>query len=973
MAEITPGRYRFALTAYPFVALDAEGRGNANGTNVRLYDYDYSDAETFEVEGKGKAWNIRSVYSGRLLSTDTAVPAAGSNSVLWKPITTRVAHDQLYDIEAVGRKQVIDGVECDVVRLRINRFAEAKTSKGAKVMLGSLASEGVRSITLYGCQSVDHTKTVSSVKMGSETIALPQELRALPNGVRDEAVIKGSTISIHQRVGVITQYDKDKDKEVITASPYVHAKNGILIDGTSVWYQLPEIGNDLDVESVNDLPFNVPTPESNMSIESDGVTEIVVEWVGLPSAEESLYVTADSQTSGANVKLVKGLPNAKLAEFTMIPFPAFESGGLYEIVPLFDTTKAVDVSGNGTSNGTACKVYKRNGSMTQKFYFIRDDDNKDKWAIRSIKGGKYLYAEWSKRYGSDDHISDVFIWDPYSKEKTEQRWYPTIYGYQMFDDVNCAIVSLDNWMTDPTKHSEKHYRMDFNSSKGQLRVYTEDTYHNQNDQRALLVPTSEVDPTLAYPTKRWSAWSIDDNSESTNPHGAYGGKCSIWPKWYCEDEWMSLGENNHYEMQTSYRFMDAPTGKWGDWSKTSPWKKIDCIVADKGVGERVTMQSGLHVELVSGQHKAVEAYWRVRGVSRDARASLKSDWGSCYTKICYAAELKVVEVGFSLDGFYLKVESDYPYGRCIMYVDKLYMNGRNILKKTYISKNTIQGSETYVYIDYDNLSDWPRWGASMKIECRVRTDLFMEGATWKYSCEMTMNSGNAPYIPTLEKPNWLENPGRRLKFEYDNNLPHIKSARAWMRYYDRTRMKHIIVPLDTPEEYVFQGKRLMEYFVPCPFGVEYQISYAYETKDNKFRVGLIEDKYDAAIRPFVWNCGDVVAALYLSSETPWSMTQNMTTDNSIVKMTGRNRDSVYFNKTISSTFSVSGVLYPEEGGVMPYEAGMLENILYMVGKYCTLRTPDGGIFRVAVTSVNPTYFVNKQYTKVDVSMTEIDD
>lgn len=1005
-SELAEGTYKVFLAGNSALALDTTGASRGNGANVRVLTYDYdSDGMVFEVFKRADGtYRILSRFSGKALDTaDT--PAAGANVKQW---TSRDTRDQSWDVTDTGETATwkTSGGSYPAYTVSIDRARILSDVDGEGSVTLADATGDVESIAIYG-GFAEGGQVVDSVTVGTIAHAMPTYLAALPSGIADCATWDARGLTVQRNVGVMTAFDPDDQEQVELAGDDWASSTGALDAGATVYYALEQDDDieqqaeDAEVELDEEEPAGMAKIESYPDFPLPTVSAgdaVIVPVAGAylsasfwaeEAASETLYMTAASAKSKANVSVEKAATDTGLQRWIFVPLPDFESGACYEIRSYANMREIL--SSNGTSNGANVYVLADSNANTQRWVLTEESDGK--WTAQNVASRRFLDVSGGKAKNGQN----VRIWN--DNTSNAQNWHIESYGTTTYDGQACHIVKFVSWVTDPTDTGKTHYNLDVNgasksvSNKSNVCIYQDD---DSADQRWVLVRTTAVDSSIGVPDSLTACWNVAGTSKGLT-HGIYGGKHTFYPYFQAADNWLATNSANNYQLRWRTRYMDSDTGKWGSWSSYNVWRTRPCYIIDyyadkkrRGKsgwgGEQAWMTDGITVQfdlqdsededgIVTQGSKAAEVQYGVRCVGAGSKSNVVGNAAYQTVRMCWGPAMSLSEVAWSPSGYNVVFGTDYDKGQWTVYLDELKVNGSDVISKAQEFKGLSGLSGTGFVNVSGKAGSIPAEGSTVYARWRCRTDLFTAGMTYTGTVQLKWNSGHGETAAPEVKHN-------ETSLVDTATVEHTKGAktRMWMRWHDPDSGWRF-------KELSGKANGTKTVFSAVPPEQAYQLWTTVVTDNDNWATSLTEVKAWTGMKCHIWTSGtSTVARLALREGEPLSLQVGLSADADTVKLNKRAYETVRFGNTRSKELTVVGEAYlrgtdaqgnPVWGEQKAHPSGMglsalkgyvdLSNFEGMVGKHLVYRSPWGHIENVAVTGVD--YDTARYKAEVTVKMT----
>lgn len=991
MAGPKDGTYIIFNAANVNLALDTSGASRGNGANVRVVNYKAAgDGHIFELESNGDGtYRIMSRFSGKSIDVSGGKMVDGQNVQQWTGNGNRNQRWEIADSGATVSKWGTARTAYEIYSKRLEVVRSA-TGNGTCTLADCTAGKPIVHLKAMGACS--EGAAVESISVGDASVQLPTYLASVPSGICDIADFDADTgLTVQRNVGVVDNYNADTDAEAIgtdwTATEV--GADGMPSDGARVYFALQaqdegieEAVDEAGIELEDNEPVGAasiesyPTcklpdvPSAGCSVTAPNDAALIVDYWGVEAAEENLYMTAASASSGANVSIRKSasVSNAAQRRWVLAPVPEFESGACYELHS-YANNKLV-LSSNGTANGANSYMLMDSDSNTQRW--ILNEASDGKWTIQNVKSRRFLSVSGGKARNGQN----VQIWN--GNSSNAQKWYIDEYGTTKYNGASCPIVKLVSWVTDPTDASKTHYNLDVNgASKSVLNKSNVCIYQNDDsaDQRWVLVRTTAVDTSLGVPDSLTASRSPGAGGGLN--HGIYGGKHTFYPYWQMADNWLATGSANNYQIRWRTRYMDADTGKWGAWSAYNAWRTANCKIVDKysdvkrrgkggWAGEQAWFLDGISVELdirdredadgnVIQGTKAVEVQYGVRAVGAGSASNVVSRDAYCVLRGTYAPETELTEAVWTPSGYRLVFATDYDKGQWSILLDELVVNGVKVVSKT-VEYKGLSGFSGTANVDM-NLTTGTiyRQGASVTAKWRVRTDLGVFGKTYTGATRLKWNTNHsedaAPKI-VHSKSAWVDT----VTVNHSNGA----KARLWARWHINDGYRFF--------EVAGKSSGTSTVFSVAPPEHAYQLWTTVTANNDAWSTSFTTVPDRNELKRHIWTNGTtLIAQLAVRRNEQMELSGRLSADADTLKLSKRAYDVVRFGATRKMEVTVEGECYnprfdasdakPKwvdrtDAKLAGYAGIHALDIRKLVGRHLVYRSPWGDRWNVAVTDVS---------------------
>lgn len=607
--------------------------------------------------------------------------------------------------------------------------------------------------------------------------------------------------------------------------------------------------------------------------------------------------------------------------------------GIFEIYPMVAKpgSLALDVAGNGTTNGTNVYIYGVNGTNAQKFYITQEETNK--WSIRAIQSGKYI--DVASAVAANE--TNVQIYD--DNDTRAQRWKLTKVGEVTVNGVSCVVVTIGSYVTS----DGATYMLDDHAAattwKNNVWIYR---WNGTDAQKWILVPTTAEDPTMPVPYNL----GIVETRGDVQMKPYIKENTPFYPSWVCAPSWIN-GGNNFYEMRHRLRYMKSGSSIWQDWSDWSAWSNANVTMATDGSRQNWAV-SPFEVEYEWANVKNAEFEYQLRsaatgGSNEDPHHSLvASRTLNAYKK----PTVSINAAGWSPEGLRLGWSSDYTYGTTYLTIKKVMFNGLVAYNNSFGYKLQGMGSSCSGLLPAELLSRWPLDGASVSVTYDVGYD----------------------QAPELNNPNT-----NTRTVNFDSGTTTISPSFRFVG----ARLIAVTQDLGETRMWISFDDKLIECWedqtgsIPTPggfkaFDIPYPMRKAFRVYISTHNAAGTSWANYSVNRPAVnryanaWSWKGGSAYLIYTPDRP-SISTTYDPVYSAEVLDGREHEGVQFSGTVKVSKEVSGDL-------MPNDTSTIEDFEKLLAAgHAVFRSMNGEMFDVAITGVNMTE-VNNSYTEVSVSM-----
>ena len=648
-------------------------------------------------------------------------------------------------------------------------------------------------------------------------------------------------------------------------------------------------------------------------------------------AEGAFALNAEGGASGDNVCVRAADASALGQQWGFLPVQPIESDGLYELLSQMDTRLAVAAASKAEGANVLLKT--------------RDDGNDQKWALQRQEGGWWwLRNVYSGRnmhvanHDIDDDGENVIQWSQQASN-VGQRWGITSFGTVLQDGIQCALVKLTAGGEGGTHVLDTVNARVSDSTNVKIWSDRQPEGSLVKDQRWVLVPTEATDAKMPVPTGVLLAWEKGGGGYTHRAAYADSGVVSkpVYATWKCTDAWASDGPN-HYEMRVRRSYLDMWDSGWTEWEAWSAW--APALVYQEGTQAWTAEPLGGSFEV--DEYRGIRWEIQVRSVGADGLESVR---GAAADKVAVCYQMPRVtfeEVAVGPEGLRIGISTDYFGGAW-----KLHLH----------SVETAGGEEVCGERDFEGLSQDDSVLVPMSELSRVPAD--GETVTARFE---------------LGTPEWDKfNAGilqRTLAVSYDAGTVDVEPSFVW----EGVRLTATVADLGDTSMWVsydggvYECRRVGEgdgtasFEVPYPVGKPYTVFTASSSADET-QWGTDATEMPATRRRFhAWSWDGGSAYLVLNDSGSTSAEHSLKATYQAWTLSARPRQSVTYAVTEEGEFSAEGFLIGRsESSVSDFEA-LLE------AGHAVYRSPDGGIYDVAVTSVD--FSRSRLWDRVSVQMIE---
>ena len=605
--------------------------------------------------------------------------------------------------------------------------------------------------------------------------------------------------------------------------------------------------------------------------------------------------------------------------------------GIFEIYPMVAKpgSLALDVAGNGTTNGTNVYIYGVNDTNAQKFYITQETTNK--WSIRAIESGKYLDVA----AGTAANMTNVQIYD--DNDTRAQRWKLTQIDSVTVNGVSCAVVTIGSYVTS----DGSTYMLDDHAAattwKNNVWIYEA---NGTDAQKWILVPTTAEDPTMPVPYNL--GVSNARGNAAMMPYIKEGSP--FYLSWICAPSWLNGGEN-YYEMRRRLRYMKSSSSSWQEWGDWSAWGNLDQEIATDGSRQNWAY-TPLQVAYSWANVKNAEFEFQLRSAATGNQnedphhSHVASRTLNAYKKPSVA----ITAAGWSPEGLRLGWSSNYTYGTTYLTIKQVMFDG--IIAYNDPNGYVLQGmgSTGSGLIPSELLSKWPQNRQTASVTYDVGYDQapqLNDPNTSTYT--VSFDSGTTALSPTFNSV------GAKLVCVTQN----LGVTRMWLAYEDK-----LIECWEDPDYTVSSG--YMAFDIPYPMRKPFKVFVSTVNQSGTRWANAVLEHAGVNRYANAWSWKGGSAYLIYTPDRP-SISTSYNPVYSAEVLDGRDHEAVQFSGTVKVTKEVSGDLMPTDTSTVADFEALLES------GHAVFRSMNGEMFDVAITGVSANE-VNNSYTEITVSM-----
>ncbi len=622
-------------------------------------------------------------------------------------------------------------------------------------------------------------------------------------------------------------------------------------------------------------------------------------------------------------------------QWALVPWRLFQSGGLYELRLMANTSLALDVNQARPVDGTNVMVHPANGGNNQKVYM---HDNGNGWSLRDISSGKMVDVAG----GSISSGSNVQI---YSDNSTRaQRWRITQHGTMRVGGTECAIVTLGAANGTDCLMATEANAYDANVS---LNDGTSTTHSSW-----ALLPTWATDPHVPVPSEPCLS-----SAPGRHEGGDRAYQERLYPSWTCTDAWM-VGKNS-YQLQWCVRYMPLWSTEWGAWGATHTEAS-----GFASSGNLTWYAPGIDTSYDTTRYKGCQVWMRVRVQGAGSAERVVGSWSSATHGNYTVPELTLKpEAGWSFDGLHIGYDSSYSGGVTYVYVTCIRDESGRVLFSGLASGNSgWYDADGSITVPWSQIASYNQLqGHTLTVEYQVGNDMCSRWTwrTWSGTVKVSANTGTVDIGSVTVKAG----AGRTLVVTARNlgkTLCYVTTG-----YGD---------PVDCfgPTD---NGDGTASFIAEPSFSSDgIEVNWMTQSADGDswaVRSAKVTDQSFVPCHAFDWTGTDGVryhVLLEMRKNDALSESHKLDPDMEDVALQGRREHSVTYAGSRKHSMTVEGAFVEENTETHSgTDAVFMLNELQNVG-HVHYRAPSGMDYDVAITSVS--YEVDHMCTTASVSMTE---
>ena len=600
-------------------------------------------------------------------------------------------------------------------------------------------------------------------------------------------------------------------------------------------------------------------------------------------------------------------------EWAFVPVQKFESGRLYEIRSmLIPKSLTLDIYKSNPANGANLQVYGVNHTNNQKFYITEEETGK--YSIRCFHSGKYIDVAGGLAVSG----TNVQAWE--DNDTRAQRWNIIPYGTTTINGIECLVVRFGSFITATGTTWMMDVMTDLDEYSWETNVQIYEYIQNNDAQLFALLPTEGEDPTMPVPYDFGVKNSINGTAWNYT-------ESDIRLGWKCAKSWAGDGSNN-YQIRSRKRLMNSTTSAWKNWSDWTAWEVPN--VTTQGV--KVYSNDIEEITYEWDGYKNCEIEYQLRAAAAENANVLHGKFIDKVINSYKKPDIAITEAGWTPLGLSLGLSSDYTYGTSMATVTKII--NAETGKQLYRGKYTLEFSKATGSGVIPNrlLKAFPEDGDNLAITYRVGYDQhenFTQIDASTNTVAVAYESGNVDVTPQLIQV------GRRL-FAV---VPQLGEEHVWVSFEDVLYECSITEDYTAPSGYV-------AFDVMFPMGIDFQVfTEAHNSDRTRWGTDVTDvNELDIYCHAFNWNGKSIFIDKFGEGGEQFGLTVDA--DYSADILDSRRYESVSFNATKQKHIAVNGIVVKGEYAMYELEE--------LVGEHVYYRSPEGGLFEVAVTDFSAT-------------------
>ena len=445
-----------------------------------------------------------------------------------------------------------------------------------------------------------------------------------------------------------------------------------------------------------------------------------------------------------------------------VPRPPLASGGVYELHSMLNTNYVAAIGSSSKSDMAGAIVWPTSGINDQKFVLIEESESENKWRIRNVNSGKYLDIK-----GNEARNNALVVQWGEPQNVRHQQWKILIRDTHThtYKGVECPVISLGAY----GNTSDGNMYMMHVASASNANSIDILADEGTNAFRWLLYPTEATDPFIPIPANL--ALSEEKGGSAIGTKAPTG---SAYATWTCTQSWTNSGPN-HYQWRMRKRYMSSRNSTWQEWSDYTAWETANYLQT----GQSAWLADAIDGSYSIDSYKNLQVQFQVRCVGVDETSNLVGETATQDFYFIFQPTFTFDGAGISPAGLTVGYSNDYPYGMSTLYIDKVLVDGENILTETVVA-DSLDSTGSFT-IPAESMTRLVPDGSTVEIVYRAATDQASAGDSKEATvgadedagkvldAEPKLRSGSGrTIVATLPYPNarmWLKTPDGIVELE----------------------------------------------------------------------------------------------------------------------------------------------------------------------------------------------------------------
>ena len=445
-----------------------------------------------------------------------------------------------------------------------------------------------------------------------------------------------------------------------------------------------------------------------------------------------------------------------------VPRPPLASGGVYELHSMLNTNYVAAIGSSSKSDMAGAIVWPTSGINDQKFVLIEESESENKWRIRNVNSGKYLDIK-----GNEARNNALVVQWGEPQNVRHQQWKILIRDTHThtYKGVECPVISLGAY----GNTSDGNMYMMHVASASNANSIDILADEGTNAFRWLLYPTEATDPFIPIPANL--ALSEEKGGSAIGTKAPTG---SAYATWTCTQSWTNSGPN-HYQWRMRKRYMSSRNSTWQEWSDYTAWETANYLQT----GQSAWLADAIDGSYSIDSYKNLQVQFQVRCVGVDETSNLVGETATQDFYFIFQPTFTFDGAGISPAGLTVGYSNDYPYGMSTLYIDKVLVDGENILTETVVA-DSLDSTGSFT-IPAESMTRLVPDGSTVEIVYRAATDQASAGDSKEATvgadedagkvldAEPKLRSGSGrTLVATLPYPNarmWLKTPDGIIELE----------------------------------------------------------------------------------------------------------------------------------------------------------------------------------------------------------------